>query len=474
MIVQPINVLQPSFTVTRTIYPVGQGVFTSEIFVPKRIADWQNSLSEPFVSVCDCGTSNTNTLITNAITNFNYDWQIAAPECGVKPKLRYLFVTHFDEDHISGIYYLLTNCKITELTVCVPYISDDERIVLAAQLLKNLSYSAHALFAAAFTLNPVRAIRAILPHVDIDMVEMRPDERGERYDNNRILSTHIPVSTSRGTSGKANAPEDWLFVPVMLKEDLPSPKFTVAVNNFKNGYNAGQYANWQEELCDPSFWDSTQKAPSDLDKAKELQEEVGKELRAHFHLKDPSKFNVTSLCLYSGPASLHDPRYKSVALFGAICERVSPGRSPYWSHYHLDDYPACLYTGDFCFKQSKKAKGPSMVQLMLQRINSGSPNLNLNIGLIQMPHHGSPKNWDAGLMTIAGTPKPVFFACAQADVRLTNPWPLPGAANTQNVKRINAMHGHPNIPIVVDILNADACFTEVNGYALSRLHCVIN
>ena len=69
----------PLTTLTRTIHPVGQGAFYSEIF---------NVRKEKFTAVYDCG-SNNNAPLSSEIDEFN--------------TVDLIFISHFHNDHINGI-----------------------------------------------------------------------------------------------------------------------------------------------------------------------------------------------------------------------------------------------------------------------------------------------------------------------------------------------------------------------------------
>lgn len=74
------DVISPSSNLTRTIHPVGQGAFYSEIFSVRK--------KKLFTAVYDCGSNNKGRLKTNIEKLGTIDL---------------IFVSHFHEDHINGI-----------------------------------------------------------------------------------------------------------------------------------------------------------------------------------------------------------------------------------------------------------------------------------------------------------------------------------------------------------------------------------
>ena len=78
--------ISPSINLTRTIHPVGQGAFYSEIFSAQR-----NKL---YTVVYDCGSNNKRRLTT---------------ETKQLDKVNLVFISHFHEDHINGINEIRQN-----------------------------------------------------------------------------------------------------------------------------------------------------------------------------------------------------------------------------------------------------------------------------------------------------------------------------------------------------------------------------
>ena len=78
--------ISPSINLTRTIHPVGQGAFYSEIFSAHK--------KKLFTTVYDCGSNNKRSLTT---------------ETKQLDKVNLVFISHFHEDHINGINEIRQN-----------------------------------------------------------------------------------------------------------------------------------------------------------------------------------------------------------------------------------------------------------------------------------------------------------------------------------------------------------------------------
>lgn len=132
---------------TRTIHPVGQGAFYSEVF--------SNNGKYKYVVVYDCGgTSNrTNECVTRFRDEQLGDTQIDA-----------LFISHFHCDHINGISQLIENKCIKK--IFIPAITPS---IFFVDLLYNLSKGDYGFYANEFLLDK------ILPALDINSNEEKKD-----------------------------------------------------------------------------------------------------------------------------------------------------------------------------------------------------------------------------------------------------------------------------------------------------------
>lgn len=111
-------VVKPYVEFVRTLYPVGQGAFYTEV-IKKENGSY-------FTVVYDCGTETDHSIIETQINEFKK----------VITKIDLLFISHFHKDHISGLDKLLDGVKV-EKTV-IPMLSEDVvTLIRAKNFLQN-------------------------------------------------------------------------------------------------------------------------------------------------------------------------------------------------------------------------------------------------------------------------------------------------------------------------------------------------
>ena len=98
--------------VTHKFFPVGQGLFA--------VGSIDIGLKPPYRWIYDCGSSNANCLVTKAITDLKNDWGDS--------KIDLLTISHFHEDHISGVIELLNT--IDTKTVMLPWVPLWQRLLI--------------------------------------------------------------------------------------------------------------------------------------------------------------------------------------------------------------------------------------------------------------------------------------------------------------------------------------------------------
>lgn len=92
--------------VIRTFHPVGQGAFYTEVFFEADIRQ--------FVMVYDCGTE---TAVDAMAVSLDDQIQNFKKSLGNNPKIDLLFISHFHDDHISGITELLDGVKVVKTII---------------------------------------------------------------------------------------------------------------------------------------------------------------------------------------------------------------------------------------------------------------------------------------------------------------------------------------------------------------------
>ena len=106
----------------RTIHPVGQGAFYSEVFEECGVVK--------FSMVYDCGTETPANKMDLSLKEQIIDFS----EHVANRSIDLLFISHFHKDHISGLNYLSQKCNIKKTVI--PMLTDE--LILLTRV-RNLS-----------------------------------------------------------------------------------------------------------------------------------------------------------------------------------------------------------------------------------------------------------------------------------------------------------------------------------------------
>lgn len=344
---------------------------------------------------------------------------------GPGSRLDLLFLSHAHADHINGVPELLaskTGLRVD--TIVMPLMPDAERLIAFAAAVAADSTLVQSAFLRRFTVDQVATLSAFRPRqilivgrgsdgsapgsADVAPFEppedgevVFPDGGGEDWVQARLIgsgkvedltSRHSPVSgisirSIQDTSAIALPGSDrsafWLLAPyVHSSVTAGHRKFRSAlVNITKLRWSA---SSWREDL------NKTLKAKDGAKKLRDAYQSVGLEL------------NLTSLCLYSGPAQGIDA-------------------------YSFHKMPPC-----FCCGNSKAGwlsvgdttlHKPSIRSELLGHYKALLP----KVGSFVLPHHGSDDNFDAGLFDAINPD----LAVVAADTYKT--WRHPGISVVQAV-----------------------------------------
>lgn len=372
---------------TRTFHPVGQGAFYSEEF-----KDEEGEVR--FRIVYDCGS---------------------LKSCGLQPRsdgqpfrrsdvedrvekafsdedvIDLLFISHFDDDHVNLISCLTPFKKHHIRKVVLPLLSEKERCLLTGYYL--LSDEVREDAGQNETL--IRLINAPREFFGAseDVVFVRPhggDDVDERRAREPIsfedLSGEVPslveidISKQMGAKGLSGC---WVFVPYNHKPE----RYAELQDSLKRAFEDANIKFKLEDLKDIDFV---------VQNLKVLRE-------CYNGLIDG--INRNSMALYSGPARHSDIRF-------ALEDKV--GARDYWIGCYLRQLsiwcvrcavlaarpfvveepskflncPGCLYTGDIALRDAG----------LSTRFQSYTD----NIGMVQLPHHGSQDSFQGGDLPIEG------------------------------------------------------------------------
>lgn len=335
----------------REILPVGQGAFYLERFF-KRCESAPEGEDRVNV-VYDCGSFSGPDLLRKQIDiSFRYGETIHA-----------LFLSHFDEDHVNGLEYLLRHNRVEH--IFFPLLTSEDKALLRLQHRLSRAYAASAgeySFWLRFALNPFEAIREIRLEYIPMLHPVRSQEEDRPYEPTQQELT-APVASGRDvfdivrSSVKSTHPihrTQWQYIPFHFRDNARRELLKQAL---------------KEEIgtCDPEKL-------LELLNANPLRH---REIKAAYK-KIPGSLNTNSMTLFSGERSSHlmqaftcePPHEKCCGYFGAKS--------------------GALYMGDYDAAGVQK----------WQQLQSAYRDVLPYVGCLQVPHHGSKHNFNLGLLDL--------------------------------------------------------------------------
>lgn len=361
---------------TRTFHPIGQGAFYSEEF-------YNSEKGCIFRAVYDCGSLKYCGLQRNSDGTPLKRKDIEERVVQAFPDghgVDILFVSHLDDDHVNLIPCLKPFKDRQIRRVILPLLSAEERYMLTGYHLSRSRWGKISDALNSIINNPEDYFGN-----DTKVTFVRPadEERslmGNEVDDEGVgvddLQREVPSLTKISIGN--NLPDSgrmlrWLLIPYNHKPE----RYSDLKNKLENAFGAGfQIAN----LKDPDFV---------IKNLKDLR-------RCYKALSDG--INRNSMALYSGP--LDDTCLSSIGeVVGCdIWERYCP--CDQFAEYWLDRVlrheqssvfhgsPGCLYTGDVSLDDA------DLTRVFGRYVK--------NIGMVQLPHHGSFDSFGSGNLPIDG------------------------------------------------------------------------
>ncbi len=349
-------------------YAVGQGLFSAGSLHRTR-----ENVSR-FQWVYDCGTTSSQVLIDHAIAGLEA-WS------GPRRQLDLAVLSHFDDDHISGICHLIS--KFPVKTLLLPYMSLAERLVIAFE--EGVPAGDELM---SFFINPaeyltnveganIERVLFVLPStgegpplseggpainpqdgdgLDITFRPSKPDDYEELQSLQLGAGATSPAHTEIAFMGSGSAitlRALWEFVPYNDDPVKPIPadfrqNVSRARERLKNGPSREVALATLKDAYDKAFGD------------------------------DSKERNFISLFLYAGPIY---PTWQETSLWAAS-NGASKIRAPF------DGRCSILYTGDGYLDSQHKLDRMTRY-LRPQRINRA--------GVLQVMHHGASDNCFKGV-----------------------------------------------------------------------------
>lgn len=315
-------------------HPVGQGLF------------YTGKVGETYF-VYDCG-SESKTLLEDKIDDYLNDLKKK------QSHIDYLFISHFDVDHINGLEYLLNKIKVKNFIL--PYFSLLERFAyyIKNDVPKNIFLSYFLLDPVTILLEPYTYESDIIPVDNIKMIsnlEKKPNEN-ERYNGNE-WGTYLKeekLETMEHISNITLENKKWVF------------------RTFNRNINDSKLSKFEDEINKIGV------------SYKSIKEEIKKtntgELKdCYENVFGKYKLNDTSLVLYHGPNSDfkigHELVFfdETIYIFGNNLQFYNP----------FNNNMGYLLTGDIKIDEDIK--------------NHYSDYLK-NVSIGTLPHHGSHLNFN--------------------------------------------------------------------------------
>ncbi len=367
----------------RTFHPIGQGGFYSEKF-------YEND-NMVFSVVYDCGSFSPDTLeneINNTFINNN-------------DKVNVLFISHFHQDHINRVEYLIDKCKVDY--IFIPEIDEEEKmLILSSYNSKNRKESS---FLYKFLINPQQAIKELSEHIKVIFIKAISKENNLKdtelleFNNENIIFPNFNKEKIFINSGSK-----------LVFKYNNKPIWEYVFNNFK------------DEKLSAKIKSLTEKYSITLEIYKNF-------IINRNHKKRGIDKNIYSLILYSGPVNKNI--YSLILYFGSEDEKrmcIKKTCEIYEIIFSTENYFSykigCLYTGDFNLNIDF-----DFIKNMLEN--------NCEINFFQIPHHGSKHSWNSKYKNNLNN-KFLFLS-----------------AGTKN------KYSHPHKEVLMDILSTHCCYPRI-------------
>ncbi|MBE6369159.1 MAG: hypothetical protein E7056_03245 [Lentisphaerae bacterium] len=308
--------------IKRCFYPVGHGGFAAEFF------------SNGFVMVYDCGT-----LRKLPETQENYILHAFSRQCKKTRRekiIDVLFISHFDEDHISWLDRLNKGFEIKD--VYMPFLTNcQQKIHQAFYAEGSTSYK---LVSGEFKFSKNTQIHLVKP-IDDDLV-ITDDVL--MYPNAKVINSFDRIGIDSSC-----CLVQWYYIPFMARCELAENFWEACRNNSELDVKLLQKA-YNHPLSQSEVKD----ALNYIEKNRKALNKVYKSMTGNS--------NGNSLMLFSG------------------CIRTT-------EHPFGHCQAGCLYTGDADGKLGIRS-GKDIFSLFCNKINSKG-----YIHTLQVPHHGSKNSW---------------------------------------------------------------------------------
>lgn len=331
----------------RSFLPVGQGACYME-----RFRDVDND-DHNITVLYDCGSS----------TSVDHLKKCLRDNLSDGSTIHAVFISHFDEDHINGLPFILENYDVKHLFI--PLITEDElNVIRLGCLCGGLFPSNNEFFRDFFSEYPYFR-RTIDGKTDVRFIDEYRNEN-ENYEElprwdlwNRLIHSGDDISDLVFPSKYYGVTDDWLYVPFNFQQEK---RYGELIDELQKIY--GLRITVKDAL------DIIKTDPSEIDRIKCAYKKVSGSL------------NANSMVLFSGTTN-QNIRQEEYNVYSSLKKKCCIERC--CRCYRAK--AGCLYMGDYDAHGKRKWND----------LRNAFSNYWELIGCIQIPHHGSKHNFNKEL-----------------------------------------------------------------------------
>jgi hypothetical protein len=265
----------------------------------------------------------------------------------------YLFISHFDNDHCNGIKYLISKNLINQDThVYIPLLSYP--MIYIMDTLEGLYYRM-IVNAFAGVLSKITFVRAVRDNngIPLEDLDVRPE-------NVSVIDSFTPIVIPfRGRP-------IWEYRPFYIQDNVFLNLFLAECRKSPNPIDAGSLRQYQNL--------------NDAEKTK--LKDIYQNLKGNTYADGPTTINMNAMLLISREMPYYRPFYSEMFTKPYTFSPYFPFREKRLLR------PSCLYTSD---------AGLSTQRCLDYVIAAADNYLPEGIGLLQIPHHGSYKCYNADI-----------------------------------------------------------------------------
>lgn len=330
----------------RSFLPVGQGACCIEKF------DLKDDERQNITVLYDCGSSTSLDLLKACLKeNIKENSTIHA-----------VFISHFDEDHVNGLPYILKHYRVKNLFI--PLVTEEELHYLQLICVTRLSFSLDRDFFYSF-FKYFRSPHGLIPSdTTIYYVQTYQSENityeQKKQTRDRIIPSGEDVSYRLLPNDNKEVMYEWQYIPYNFRQKA---RYDDLLNELERAFNKRLTLNNILKLVenDPK---------NCIVKIKKVFKKISGSL------------NANSMVLFSGP------KYKRMAQVKYDVYRPTRFKccASECCFNHIVK-PGCLYMGDY--DANGERKWDDLVNAFMEYWEL--------IGCIQIPHHGSRHNYNVEL-----------------------------------------------------------------------------